>query len=337
VSLGVERRRTDDPPAELWLRTEQAEAAFAPSQGFWGTAFRVRRGDGWLPIVAEPRDWAALESRTRWFGSPILFPFPLHVAEGRFAYRGRTHQLPLDDGRAPSHGVLRSVPWRLERAWQDEAGLHASATFSNVEPVDRLADFPFPFRFAATYTLAGRGLHLAMEATNLGQEPMPFGVGIHPYLPLPLVPGGRVDNLVVTADGARVARFGEGDATVALEPVPPEADLRGSVPIGRLFGINHAGNRSAIYVTYADFERPGFGWRIEDRAAGLTVAVATSDDFRTMVHWAPPDRSVVSPVIATSLANGFNLRERGFQSGVRDLEPGQSWQGWMRLDVTAGG
>src|SRR5262249_27761648 len=59
----------------------------------------------------------------------------------------------------------------------------------------------------------------------------------------------------------------------------------------------------------------------------------TSEDFRTMVHWSPPDRSVVSPVIATSLANGFNLRAAGYPSGVRELEPGQSWRGWASVEV----
>ena len=35
----VEHGRRDDPPAELWLRGPDGEAAFAPSGGFWATAF----------------------------------------------------------------------------------------------------------------------------------------------------------------------------------------------------------------------------------------------------------------------------------------------------------
>jgi hypothetical protein len=41
-------------------------------------------------------------------------------------------------------------------------------------------------------------------------------------------------------------------------------------------------------------------------------------------------------VIATSLANGFNLRAAGYPSGVRDLEPGQSWRGWASIEVGEG-
>jgi aldose 1-epimerase len=332
--VAVEERRSDDPPAELWLRGDEAEAAFAPSRGFWGTAFRVRRGDGWVPVVAEPAGWSALDVRARFFGNPILFPFPLTVADGRFEHRGRTHQLRMVDGRPPAHGVVRDNPWQVERAWEDEAGLHARASISNVEPTDLRADFPFPFRFATTYTLRGTRLTFEMEATNVGDEPMPFGVGIHPYLPLPLVPGGSADDLVVTADGGRVARFGERDGSVSLEPVPAGADLRGGRRLGDLFGINHAGNQSAIYVTYADFDRPGSGWRLEDREAGTTIQVRTSDDFRTMVHWSPADRSVISPVITTSLSNGFNLRAAGYPSGVLDLAPSESWRGWASIEVT---
>jgi aldose 1-epimerase len=330
----IEQRRGDDPPAELWLRGDAAEAAVAPSRGFWVTAFRVRRGDGWLPILAEPADWSAFGARARFFGNPILFPFPLHVVDGRFEHGGRVHQLRLVDGRQPSHGIVKENPWQLERAWEDDAGLHARASISNTEPADLRADFPFPFRFTTTYSLHGARLSWEMEATNVGTESMPFGVGIHPYMPLPFVAGGASEDLVVTADGAEVARFGPREQSVALEPVPAEADLRGSRRLGDLFGINHAGNQSSIYVTYTDLDRPGFGWRLQEHAAGVTVAVRTSDDFRTMVHWSPADRSVISPVIATSLANGFNLRADGYPSGVRDLEPGQTWRGWASVAVT---
>ena len=113
-------------------------------------------------------------------------------------------------------------------------------------------------------------------------------------------------------------------ATLTQQPVPHTTLRRLNRreyinTVGDLFGINHAGNRSAIYVTYADFDRPGLAWRLEDRAAGLTVEVRTSADFLTMVHWSPPDRSVVSPVIATSLANGFNLRARISKSSITDV------------------
>lgn len=331
--MPIEQRRTDAPPAALWLRGDEAEAAFAPSHGFWGTAFRVRRGDAWLPVVAEPTGWSALDVVARFFGNPILFPFPLWVADGRFEYRGRTYQLRTVEGRRPAHGIVRDNPWQLERTWEDDAGLHARASICNLEPTDLRADFPFPFRFATTYTLHGTQLRFEMEATNVGDGPMPFGVGIHPYVPLPLVPGGNVDELVVTADGAEVARFGDGEASLALESVPPAVDLRAGRRLGDLFGVNHAGNRSAIFVTYAEFGRPGFRWQLEDPTNRLTVQIRTSDAFRTMVLWSPIDRSVISPVIATSLSNGFNLDAAGYPSGVKDLDPGDTWRGWASLEV----
>jgi aldose 1-epimerase len=329
----IEQGRTDHPPAEVWLRGDEAEAAFAPSGGFFGTAFRVRWNGGWLPIVAEPADWSALDVFTRFFGNPILFPWPLTVVDGRFEHRGRSYQIRLPESRQPAHGIVRDNPWQLERAWEDQDGLHVRASISNVEPADLRAEFPFPFRFTTTYTLRGTELRFDMEATNLGDGPMPFGVGIHPYVPLPLVPGGNMDDLVVTADGAQVARFGEGQATVALDPVPPEADLRRGRRLGDLFGINHAANQSAIYITYVDFDRPGFGWRLDDPASGLGIRVRTSDDFRTMVFWSPAQRSVLSPVITTSLSNAFNLHAAGYPSGMQELEPGATWRGWSTIEV----
>lgn len=297
----------------VWLRSGEAEVEVV-AEGFWATRFRVRQGDGFLKAFVEPEDVTA-----RWYGNPILFPFPLTVQDGRFVHRGRSYQLPTVDGRSPSHGVVRDHGWELSRATEREV----TGTFV----CDDAALFPFPFRLVASYALSGSELRLAMQATNIGSEPMPFGAAIHPYIPLE----GR--DQVITADGAQVARFADRETVVGFEEVPSRIDLRRSSRLADLLGVNHMGNRSEIYVTYVDFDRPGFSWRLED---SFTFDVTTSEDFRTMVHWAPPGAPLISPVISTSLSNGFNLREAGYRSGIAELAPGESWNGWARMAVALG-
>jgi hypothetical protein len=65
----------------------------------------------------------------------------------------------------------------------------------------------------------------------------------------------------------------------------------------------------------------------------VSVRIETSDAFQTMVHYSPPNATVISPVIGTLMPNGFNLSAAGQPSGLIELEPGQSWRAWTQMSV----
>jgi galactose mutarotase-like enzyme len=333
----IERSRTDSPPAEISIRTPDAEAGFTPGDSFWGTSWRLRRGDSWVPIMAEPKDWSAFDTGQRFWGSPILFPYALNVADGRFTWRGKQHSIAFPDGRRTFHGIVRLSPWMFDRAWIDADGAHAQSTFSNTMPVDRLAEWPFPFELTMSYTLFERTYRFDLIVRNTGREPMPFGVGIHPYLTLPFVAGGSIDDLVITSDGDQIVRQPPSGVSATFEPVPAHLDLRRGKPVSALLGNDHDGGGHAMFVTYVDWAKRGFNWQLRDRAAGVTLDVQTSDDFRTMVHWAHRDRGIISPVICTSLSNGVNLQDQGIEAGIKELAPGETWRGWTTMRVTFAG
>jgi galactose mutarotase-like enzyme len=73
-----------------------------------------------------------------------------------------------------------------------------------------------------------------------------------------------------------------------------------------------------------------------DPRVGVGVHVETNDDFRAVALWAPREPTVcVSPVICTVVPNGFNLAARGQDTGMVELEPGQTWRTWARITATA--
>jgi aldose 1-epimerase len=334
----------DELPAELRLRQPDAEAAFTPSHGFWCTSFRARVGGMWLRILDEPPSWKALTTRPTFFGNPLLFPYPLAVRGGAFGYRGKRYTVRAGSEGYPIHGLVRDHEWTVERKWSDHGGAHARAFIDYSPAGDPSPEFPFPFRFAATYTLSGSVLFLDVEATNTGPTPMPLGFGIHPYVPIPLVPGGRVEDCVVTSDVSDLAVYEDDFASVKLQPVFGWRDIRSGVRVSDLLEAHSQfGQKGASLATlYARLDRQpsslagepgGISWSLTDVARGISVRIETSDAFQTMVHYSPPTPTVISPVIGTLMPNGFNLAEAGQPSGLIELEPGASWRAWTRISV----
>jgi aldose 1-epimerase len=351
MSACAERR--EEPPAELLLEQPEALAALTPSEGFWCTQFRVRHGDEWVRILAEPPTWEALQTRPTFYGNPLLFPYPLSIADGTFTYRGKRYTVRSGKEGRTIHGLVRDHAWTDAHTWRDVDGAHARAAIvTGGEDADLLAFFPFPFRFTVTYTLAGTSLTSHYEATNIGDEPMPLGLGIHPYFPVPLVPGGQPSDAVVRSDVARMLRGGlQGGQNEWLEP-QGVLDLRvgqrvdalmatvGSAPSGA-----GRGSLLLVYTQRPDLDADagrtadtddsgGLTWSLIDTVHDLTVDVESSDDFCALVVYAPPTQHVISPVVSTCLSDAFNRAARGQPSGMIELEPGETWRGWTRIVVS---
>ncbi|HEX6476971.1 MAG TPA: hypothetical protein VF005_06825, partial [Acidimicrobiales bacterium] len=58
----------------------------------------------------------------------------------------------------------------------------------------------------AAYTVSGDGLGVAVTATNLGSEPLPYGLGQHPYF---TVRTDRVDAAVLRVPATSVLEADE--------------------------------------------------------------------------------------------------------------------------------
>jgi galactose mutarotase-like enzyme len=360
-----------------WLRCDGAAAAVVPPVGFCCAAFRVRLDkpgaafeNAWLRVLDEPPSGDALRQRPAFFGTPLLFPFPMAIPGGAFTYRGEQYALrPTREGRVV-HGLVRDHPWTIERAWSDSHGAHIRASICTAGNDDLLSYFPFPFRLAATYTLDRRALTLETEATNLGDRPMPAGLGIHPYFPIPLLPAaqeGRPEACVTASDVTHLVAVGHDGRTLEMSPVPDHLDLRaGQVVTALLAGQPERRPRGGLLVSYARLPPPGAGpardappttsqaadrlrpaaragdwagvrWSLIDRDHGLTVEVETDEQFWVLVLFAPPGPpAVISPVLCTCLPNAFNLASHGHATGMVELEPRQTWRARARIRVLEG-
>ena len=323
-------------PAEVWLRNDRAEAAFTPSDGFNCSAFRVRVPDGTsISALAEAPTWDALRARPSFYGNPLLSPFAYGVKDALLRYGGREHVLaPTRWGRV-AHGLVRDHAWTVEHA--DDAEIRASLTTQG--DTQKLTQFPYPFSLTLTYTLSGNELKLAAEARNLGDETMPFGFGIHPYVPLPLgtpgqpAPESGPRDEVVTSDATRCNADGPGASGTprgALPPAEGPFDLRRGQSAAGLFEASRARrDRPGLYLTYAkEPGEAGLSWSLASPRLNAVVEIETSPELWAMVLFAPATAEVISPVIGSCLP-GFldhtNDPGRSRDLGLLELAPRAVW------------
>lgn len=129
------------------------------------------------------RPYEAGEVRPRFRGS-VLLPWPNRVADGRYPFRGETHQLALtepDRGNA-LHGLVCWV--RFEVREQSRSAI----TFGH-----RLVPqqgYPFELDVTVRHALDDDGLTTTVTTRNVGTQDAPYGVAPHPYL---VAGTGRVD------------------------------------------------------------------------------------------------------------------------------------------------
>ncbi|MGY6662833.1 MAG: aldose 1-epimerase [Glycocaulis sp.] len=113
-----------------------------------------------------------------------LVPYANRVANGRFIWAGDAVHLPVLPGFAPHaiHGLGWQCPWQV-----DEADISAA-----VLSLEAGGDGGWPWRFMAEQfiTLTQSGLRIDLRLTNCDHNPMPAGLGLHPYFLLGA--GGRL-------------------------------------------------------------------------------------------------------------------------------------------------
>src|SRR5258708_8599944 len=137
----------------------------------------------------------------------LLVPWPNRIRDGRYRFAGTDHQTPLSEPERGNaiHGLLRWANWELDQSGRDRViATHV---------LHPQVGYPFTLGLEVAYMLSGTGLGVAVTATNLGSEPLPYGLGHHPYF--------SVSTDLVDAAVLRVP------ATSVLE-----ADARG-IPTGR--------------------------------------------------------------------------------------------------------
>ena len=115
----------------------------------------------------------------------LLAPWPNRIADGRYEFRGDTHQLPVNevDRSNALHGLVLWTEWTPVRHEPDRIELGCRLIARD--------GYPFQLDLSATYAATADGLRCELTALNSGDSDAPYGCAPHPYV---VAGPGRVDD-----------------------------------------------------------------------------------------------------------------------------------------------
>lgn len=300
----------------------------------WSPEWTIR-GSGYVAVVAgvgatlrrlehNGRDlvvpFGAEEIRPVYRGA-LIAPWPNRIADGRYSWKGRDHQLPLNEvslGHA-LHGLVQWIRW-------EPIDVHANRLVlaHDLVPQD---GYPFALSLRVAFEVGDDGLTTVLRATNRGAEAVPYGCCPHPYL----TPGsGRLDDWLLTLPASRRVEVDERlipSDEAAVDAV--DCDFRADAVIGDR-QIDHAftglgrGADGDATVRIVDPEA-GTGVQMSWGAWASWVQIHTADRPEPSLHRAG---LAVEPM--SCLPDAFND-----PAGAPSLAPGAAHEAAWTISVTA--
>lgn len=262
-------------------------------------------------------------------GVPVLFPFPNRIRAGSFAWEQKRYNLPLtgDAGKSAIHGFACRSPWRVidEGANGNSAWVTGEFQISRDAP-SAVSLWPADARLRLTHRLMENRLRVEATVDGPGTDPLPFGLGYHPYFRL--APFGG-EQAVVLAPAQRFWELQENLPTGVQQPVAGPRDLRAGVPLA---GLTLDDVLTDLPAPPADaVSGVGLLGVIRNPAGGAALRLYGSPDFRELVAFTPPHRQAVCLEPYTCTTDAINLQQAGIDAGWKVLPPGQSWQGVFEM------
>lgn len=236
-----------------------------------------------------------------------LVPYSNRIRNGQLRFRDEVYQLPLNFGDHPHsiHGVGWQSPWRLQRQAPDKVILELAYDGAS-----------WPFAFLATQTIAldEATLHHELTITNRSDLPFPAGLGMHPYFP-------RHERAIVTADVHIVWLTDDTGLPTERVPCLDHWNLSAGADVDSLHCDNQfePWNRRA-YIVWPDKK--------------MSVELTASDNLDRLVVYAPTDEDFFCVEPASHMTDAFNRSADGMsneETGMRILQPGETWSVWMEL------
>jgi aldose 1-epimerase len=293
------------PSTDLQLITLSAgplELVLSPAMGGSIARFLHREEGHAFPVL---RGCEGAPDQVLAAASFPLVPYVNRIRGGQFSFRGRTVRLAPNMAGDPSplHGQGWLSPWRVAAASADEARL---------EFEHEAGEWPWSYTVRQQFRLDHSSLEISLTCRNLSAEPMPCGLGQHPYFHC--------------SDATRIATHVDHVWTIDDQVLPVERiaatgrfDLSDRNVCG--LGLDH-----------------GFGgWggttRLSDPAWPFAITMS-SPDARFFQLYSPTAGNLFVAEPVTHANAALNCPEDQWPDlGLRILEPGEEMALVMRLTI----
>ena len=276
----------------------------SPSIGGAIFAFEWCEDDVWHPVLRKCH--SPLENVLDAACFPLV-PYVNRIREGRFTFRRQEVRLApnMPGDPSPLHGQGWLNPWAVEEA----SGSTAALTYHH-----EAAEWPWTYEARQDFALHGAGLSVRLTCRNVSAQPMPCGLGFHPYFPCG--PQTRIDTQVAVA-------WTVDEHVLPLDKVPAEGryDLKDRLVCGQDLDNGFGGWAGEARMTDPE-------WAFELRLS--------SPQAKFFQLYSPSAGGIFVAEPVTHANAALNRPETEWpELGMRALEPGETMRLDMRLDVTS--
>lgn len=273
------------------LQNEFLSAEILPETGAGLARLDAISPDGPVPVL-RPYTFAGGVPRPNQLACFPLVPWSNRLAGG-FTCEGRSYRIaPNRDGDPyPIHGEGWLLPWQVEQ----QTGTRLSLL------LDRTGGAPFSYLAKMEYALNAASLEVTLEVTNTGGCALPFGLGLHPWMP-------RSAGVSLRAPARQVWLSGADRLPAHAVPIPEawRFDQPRGLPSTLVDNV-FSGWDGAADIAWPD---RGVRLRIEADASYYIVYAPEGGDF---FCFEPVDHSI----------NAHNLPGGATSNGLTMLAPGQ--------------
>jgi aldose 1-epimerase len=286
----------------LTLTAGRLELQLSPSIGGAIWRFECAGPSGPAPVLRKSH--TGVENVLEAASFPLV-PFVNRIRGGAFTFQGRTVRLQPNMAGDPSplHGQGWLGAWTVESAGELEAVLGFR---------HHPGEWPWAYEARQAFSLDQGGLSLRLECRNISDEPMPCGLGQHPYFHC--TSGTRITTQVTHA-----WTIDEHVLPVDKVPASGRFDLSDRAICGQDLDHGFAGWGGSALLT-----DPAWPFELE----------MSSPQARFFQVYSPASRGifVAEPVSHANAA--LNAPEDEWaELGMRVLEAGEAMSLDMRLDV----
>jgi aldose 1-epimerase len=234
-----------------------------------------------------------------------LVPYVNRIRGGSFSFRGREVRIAPNMAGDPSplHGQGWLNPWTVEGS----SALTALLSYRH-----EASEWPWSYEATQEFSLDQGGFSLRLSCRNVSDEPMPCGLGQHPYFPCG--PETQIDTRATHA------------WTIDKDILPVE-----KVVADGLYDLRER------LVCGQDLDNGWGGWdgsaRMTDSDWPYSVEIS-SLQARFFQLYSPPSGGIFVAEPVTHANAALNAAEEQWpELGMRVLEPGETMSLDMRLDV----
>lgn len=200
----------------VWLEHAEQRLGLVPTLGGGVAAWQMARPQRLLNLW---RPWDGVNEDRYSLANFAMLPWSNRISGGGFEQAGHFHAMaPNRAGEPyPIHGDGWLQRWRLEQTAADTLVMHLES--------HRFDGNPYDYRAKQSFTLVDGGLDQSVRVTHLGEEPLPYGLGLHPWF-------NRSAGMRLTAPVRGVWLCGDDPLpTSHTDRLPPSWDLNTGAPV----------------------------------------------------------------------------------------------------------